>query len=135
MTQEVGKLKSEGEGEVELCAAICEYCADNAEDILEDEHKEFDEGEAIISYRPLGAVFSIQPWNFPLYQVLRNSIHNIMDGNVSLTKHAKNTWGTAKMIEEIFKDSGLPENVYCNLYINHEVADKVCGVSFTGSMK
>lgn len=140
MSTEMGKLKAEGEQEVELCAAICEYCADNAKEMLADEQKNFKDGDAFITYQPLGVVLSIQPWNFPLYQVLRNSIPNIMGGNVSLTKHAQSTWGTARAIEEIFKSAGLPENVFTHLYVEDDIIesvienDKVQAVSFTGSM-
>ncbi|WP_227370657.1 aldehyde dehydrogenase family protein, partial [Halomonas sp. M20] len=46
MTREMGKPISQGGDEIELCAAICEYSADNAGKMLADEERELDGGRA-----------------------------------------------------------------------------------------
>lgn len=139
MTQEMGKLISAGKDEVELCAAICEYTADNAETMLADEERELEGGKAIISHQPIGVILGIQPWNFPLYQVVRYSIANIMAGNTVLLKHAPNVWGSALALDKIYRDAGLPDNVFTVLLIEAEqtsalIENKlVRGVTLTGS--
>ena len=72
MVKEMGKVVEQGKQEVELCAAICRYTAENGASVLEDENRVFEGGTAIITYQPLGVILGIQPWNFPLYQVMAN---------------------------------------------------------------
>lgn len=139
MTEEMGKPISAGGDEVELCAAICEYTADNAETFLADEERQMAGGKAIVSYQPIGVILGIQPWNFPLYQVVRYSIANLMAGNTVLLKHAANVWGSALALEKIYRDAGLPENVFNVLLIRGSQTPAliehphVRGVTVTGS--
>ncbi|MAS09208.1 NAD-dependent succinate-semialdehyde dehydrogenase [Endozoicomonas sp. G2_2] len=141
MTREMGKPISQGGDEIELCAAICEYTADTAADELGDEERALDGGRALISYQPQGVILGIQPWNFPFYQVIRYSIANIMAGNTVLLKHAPNVWGAALEIEKVFREAGLPENVFRTLLIDAEQTGQliaheyVRGVTLTGSPK
>ncbi|MCM2129459.1 NAD-dependent succinate-semialdehyde dehydrogenase [Larsenimonas rhizosphaerae] len=139
MTEEMGKPISQGPGEIDLCKAICDYSADNAEKVLADEERDLDGGRALVSYQPIGIIFGIQPWNFPFYQVVRYAIANLMAGNAVLLKHAPNVWGCAEALEEIFKEAGMPENIFSVLYIQDQQASQVTehrlvrGVTFTGS--
>ncbi|GGW76380.1 NAD-dependent succinate-semialdehyde dehydrogenase [Alteromonas halophila] len=139
MIDEMGKIKAQGHQEVELCAAICRYTADNGPEQLEDEKRPYDGGNAIVSYQPIGVILGIQPWNFPLYQVIRYSVPNIMAGNTTVLKHADNVFGMAKLIQELFEQAGFPKNVYQSLMISGKTAssliqhDNVRGVTFTGS--
>ena len=140
MTQEMGKLISQGEQEIELCAAICEYTAENGAENLKDEKRTLPNGgEGLITYSPIGVIYGIQPWNFPAYQVLRYAIANIMAGNGVLLKHAENVTGSALMIEKIMKDAGIPENLFRVILVDHDQSDKIIendlvrGVTFTGS--
>ncbi|MBU2877606.1 MULTISPECIES: NAD-dependent succinate-semialdehyde dehydrogenase [Aliiglaciecola] len=139
MTAEMGKVRAQGEQEIELCAGICEYTATEAIKALEDEEREIEGGKAIISYQPIGVILGIQPWNFPLYQVIRYSISNIMAGNTTVMKHASNVFGMAVEIQKMYKKAGFPKNVYQSLIIKGSMAtqliehSKVRGVTFTGS--
>lgn len=139
MTQEMGKPIKQGGDEVELCAAICEYTADNGAEELADEERPLQGGHALITYQPMGVILGIQPWNFPLYQVIRYSIANIMAGNTVLVKHAPNVWGSALELEKICREAGLPENVFTVLLIDAEQTapliehEYVRGVTLTGS--
>lgn len=140
MTTEMGKLLSQGEQEVDLCAAICEYTAKTGPESLKDEERELPEGgKGYISYSPLGVIYGIQPWNFPAYQVIRYSIANLMAGNGILLKHAESVTGCGLLLEKIYRDAGLPENLFKVLLISHEQSDAVIendlvrGVTLTGS--
>ncbi|WP_137168486.1 NAD-dependent succinate-semialdehyde dehydrogenase [Salinimonas lutimaris] len=139
MIQEMGKVKEQGYQEVALCAGICRYTADNAAEQLKEEQRDYDGGSAIITYQPVGVILGIQPWNFPLYQVIRYSVPNVMAGNTTVLKHADNVFGMAKMIQELYEEAGFPKNVYQSLLISGSTAselikhDKVRGVTFTGS--
>lgn len=139
MTEEMGKPIGQGGDEAELCAAICEYTADNGADEMADEQRPLQGGRALITYQPLGVILGIQPWNFPMYQVIRYSIANIMAGNTVLLKHAPNVWGSALALEKMYRDAGLPENVFRVLLIGADQCSRliedrrVRGVTLTGS--
>jgi succinate-semialdehyde dehydrogenase/glutarate-semialdehyde dehydrogenase len=139
MTDEMGKVKEQGKQEVALCAAICRYVAEIAEKDLADEKRDFEQGYALVSYQPLGVILGIQPWNFPLYQVMRYSITNVVAGNTTVMKHASNVFGMAEKIQEMYEEAGFPKDCYQSLLIDGEAASrlikhpKVAGVTFTGS--
>ncbi|PTX43421.1 succinate-semialdehyde dehydrogenase/glutarate-semialdehyde dehydrogenase [Christiangramia gaetbulicola] len=140
MTQEMGKLLSQGKQELELCSGICDYTAANGPDSLKDEERELPEGgKGFITYSPLGVIYGIQPWNFPSYQVVRYSIANLMAGNGVLLKHAENVTGSALMLEKIYREAGLPEHLFKVLLISHDQSDAIIendlvrGVTLTGS--
>lgn len=139
MTREMGKTLAEGKQECELCAAICEYTAEQGPTELADETRELAGGRAVVSYQPQGVIYGIQPWNFPLYQVIRYSAANLMAGNTVLLKHANNVWGMALEVEKLYRDAGMPEHAFRTLLIDHEVSDAVIehklvrGVTLTGS--
>ena len=139
ITEEMGKPISQAPGELQLCQGICHYSADNAASFLADEERDLPGGRALVSHQPIGVIFGIQPWNFPFYQVIRYSIANLMAGNTVLLKHAPNVWGCAEALEDIFREAGMPENVFNVLYIQEDQASQVTehklvrGVTFTGS--
>ncbi|WP_412051608.1 aldehyde dehydrogenase family protein [Hoeflea sp. Naph1] len=83
MTQETGKLLKDGLTEVEICAAIFEYTANNGPDLLADEERTHGpkQKRGVVSYQPIGVIYSMQPWNFPLYQPVRVLAANLMAGN------------------------------------------------------
>lgn len=139
MTDEMGKVRAQGLQEVQLCAEICRYTAQQASKVLADEERNAEDGRAIISYQPIGVILGIQPWNFPLYQVIRYSIANLVAGNTTVLKHASNVFGMAEKIEAMFIEAGFPKHSYQSLLIDGDTATslishpKVQGVSFTGS--
>ena len=139
MTREMGKRLSESEWEVDLAASILQYYGDNGPRFLQPTPLEVDEGEAQIVNAPLGVLLGVEPWNFPLYQVVRFAAPNLVLGNTILLKHAKNCALTALEIQKIFADAGTPEGVYNNLFLRHSDVERVLahpavqGVSLTGS--
>jgi len=140
MTEEMGKLLSQSHEEVELCAGICEYTAENGPSELADEDRDIDEEtRGIITYSPIGVIYGIQPWNYPTYQVIRYSIANLMAGNGVLLKHASNVTGSGKLLQKIYEDAGLPKHLFRTLVISHDQSDtiisneRVRGVTLTGS--
>ena len=125
MTREMGKTLAEGKQECELCAAVCEYTTEQGPKALANEKRELQGGRAVVSCQPQGVIYGIQPWNFPLYQVIRYSVANLMAGNTVLLKHANNVWGMALEVEKLYRDAGMPEHAFRTLLIDHEVSDAV----------
>ena len=139
ITQEMGKPITESRAEIDKCAWVCEYYAENAAIYLEDEFVQTDAQRSYIRKQPLGLILAIMPWNFPFWQVFRFAAPTLTAGNTALLKHAANVMGCAEMIEEIFMKAGYPAGVFQNLYINHEQVNDllsnpvVKAVSLTGS--
>ena len=139
ITSEMGKVIAEAVGEVEKCAWVCEYYAENAASFLEDEQIEAGYHKSFISYQPIGAVLAIMPWNFPFWQVFRFAAPTLMAGNVGLLKHARNVTGCALAIEKIFTEAGAPLGVFKTLIVDNLpieriiAADIVQAVTLTGS--
>ena len=61
MTDEMGKLLSDGRNEIELCASICDYTAKYGPKILADEDREVAQGRGLVTYAPLAVIYGIQP--------------------------------------------------------------------------
>ena len=137
--QEMGKSTPEGEWEINFSGDILQFYADNAPEHNKDQPVDVPGGKATLRRLPIGTLLGIMPWNYPFYQVARFAGPNLMNGNCILLKHAEITPKSAAAIEEIFREAGLPEGVYINIYADHDqiadvIADpRVQGVSLTGS--
>ena len=74
ITLEMGKPAAQARGEVEKCAQLCEWYAENGPAMLAPEPTQVPDAKAHIEYRPLGPILAVMPWNFPLWQVLRGAV-------------------------------------------------------------
>ncbi len=117
MTAEMGKVFREALGEIEKCALVCSYYAENAEKFLANEPVHTEAPEAYISFQPIGTILAVMPWNFPFWQVFRFLTPALMAGNTGVLKHASNVSGCALAIEQLVKEAGFPENVFRTLLI------------------
>ena len=141
MTEETGKLLRDGKTEVELCAQIFEYTADHGPEILADEDRQHgaDGKQGFVAYCPIGVIYSVQPWNFPVYQPTRVLASSLMAGNGVILKHASICTGSGLMLRDICLEAGLPEGLFDVLIIDHDTSDAVIehqlirGVTMTGS--
>lgn len=139
MAIEMGKVICEGVAEIEKCAWVCEYYAQNAESMLENETIETQYTASYVSYQPLGTVLAVMPWNFPFWQVFRFLAPTLMAGNTAVLKHASNVPGCAMAIEELLREAGISENVFRTLLIGSSQVESVIrhpavkAVSLTGS--
>ena len=139
MSAEMGKLTREGLAEIEKSAAACYYYAENAARYLADQAIATEATKSYVRFEPLGCVFAIMPWNFPIWQVFRFLAPSLMAGNVAVLKHATNVPRCADAIAEVLRAAGAPEGVFSVLHINNTqaarvVADpRVHAVTLTGS--
>lgn len=139
MTQEMGKPIAQAVAEAEKCAWACEYYVENAARFLVDESIPTGAKQSYIMFQPLGTILGVMPWNFPFWQVFRFAVPTLISGNTCVLKHASNVPQCALEIEKLFREAGLPDQVFKTLLIRPDVAsaiiqsDLVEGVSFTGS--
>ncbi len=141
MSQEMGKPIAQSISEIEKCAWVCEYYADNASSFLADKTVETDASNSYVAFKPLGIVLSIMPWNFPLWQLFRFAAPALMAGNGIVLKHSENTSGCALEIEALIHDSGCPSDLFRTILVSNEHMKPViqhpgiAAVTLTGSTK
>jgi succinate-semialdehyde dehydrogenase/glutarate-semialdehyde dehydrogenase len=139
ITVEMGKLIRHSRVEIDLGARILEHYADRGPELIADEPLEVDGGSAVVVNRPIGVLLGIEPWNFPVYQVVRFAGPNLVLGNTILLKHAGSTPQSGIAIEQLFADAGAPRGVYTNLLVTSRDVGRIIddprvrAASLTGS--
>lgn len=139
MAAEMGKLRPESLGEIEKSAATCDYYAEHAAAYLADQPVATEASRSYVRYEPIGVVFAVMPWNFPIWQVFRFLAPALMAGNVAVLKHAVNVPRAADLIADVMRVAGLPVGVFSVLHIDNAQAARVIAdpvvraVSLTGS--
>src|SRR6185437_6945828 len=63
MAREMGKPVRDGVGEVQKCAAACDYFADHAARFLAPERVDTEARSSYVTFNPLGVVLAVMPWN------------------------------------------------------------------------
>jgi len=139
MAREMGKPIREGVAEVQKCALVCEFYADNAARFLAREPIATEARSSFVTFVPLGVVLAIMPWNFPFWQVFRFAAPGLMAGNAAVLKHASNVPGCALAIEDVFRRAGFPTDLFRTLLIGNWQVESVlenplvCAATLTGS--
>ncbi len=140
ITKEMGKPIRQSRDEIEKCAFLCDYYAENAAEFLKDEIVETGTEKSYVTFEPLGVILGIMPWSFPFWHVFRFAVPAMCAGNVCIIKHASNVPESALEIEKVFLEAGFPENVFNILLIDSKTLmeiieeEMIDGVSFTGSV-
>jgi acyl-CoA reductase-like NAD-dependent aldehyde dehydrogenase len=138
-TNEMGKAIKESRSEVEKCAWVMEYYADNGKILSTDEVVNTDARKTVIKFQPIGVIGSIMPWNFPYWQALRFAAPSLMVGNTIVLKPASATMQCGIEIERTFNKVGIPQGVFQTLVGDSSIADSLIdsdinAVTFTGSV-
>jgi succinate-semialdehyde dehydrogenase/glutarate-semialdehyde dehydrogenase len=98
----------------------------------------FPHKRARITWQPRGVVAVIGPSNFPLLNNYGDAIGPLLAGNCVLLKPSPKTPGTARRIEQLWRDAGLPEGAFQVVEGGADVAvalvEACDGVFFTGSV-
>lgn len=139
ITSDMNKPIKQALAEVEKCAYLCDYYIENAAIFLKDQRVTTAWSESRITFRPLGVLLGVMPWNFPFWQVFRFVIPALLVGNTFVIKHASNVPLSARALEDVFNVPTINFPVYKNLPIKSDevaavIADPVIkAVSLTGS--
>lgn len=139
ITREMGKPITQSISEIEKCAWVCEYYAENGEEHLAKETIETDAYKSYVTYEPIGVVLAVMPWNFPFWQVFRFAAPALMAGNIGILKHASNVMESAKNIQNVFERAGFPKACFQNLPVGSDKVEEIIkdkrvkAVTLTGS--
>jgi succinate-semialdehyde dehydrogenase / glutarate-semialdehyde dehydrogenase len=139
ITLEMGKPLTFAMGEVEKCALVCRFYAEQGEAFLQDVSIATEAVNSYVTYQPQGIILAVMPWNFPFWQVFRFAAPALMAGNVGLLKGASNVPQCSLAIEAVIRDAGFPADVFQSLLITPSqieaivADDRIRAATLTGS--
>lgn len=112
MTLEMGKPLAESRGEVVYGAEFLRWFSEEAVRIGGDYRTNPEgTGRGIVLKRPVGPVYAITPWNFPLAMATRKIGPALAAGCTVVIKPADLTPLTTLFLAELFRRAGLPDGV------------------------
>lgn len=143
VTDEMGKPLAEAHGEIEKSAVTAEFYAAQAGRMLADRPVEIDGVDAWVAYEPMGLVYAVMPWNFPVWQAMRFAVPALTAGNGVFLKHSPNVTGSALALQQLCEAAGLPPGVFTTVVVEEErvpevsgrviADDRIAAVTLTGS--
>jgi len=139
ITREMGKPITESRAEIQKCALTARYYAEHGKNMLANLNLEAKNKKAKVLYQPLGVIFGIFPWNYPMWQVFRFAIPTLMAGNTLVFKHAENSGQCAQAIVKVFELAKFPSGTVHNLFAELQDIETIIGhphiqaVTLTGS--
>ena len=93
-----------------------------------------------IEHVPHGVVFVVAPWNYPYMTAINTVVPALIAGNTVVLKHATQTLLVGERMVRAFREAGLPEDVFINLFLDHQGTEKLISagsfnfINFTGSV-
>ena len=141
MTDEMGKPITQSLAEVEKCARLCEWYAEQGPAFLAPEPTLVENDKAYVNYLPLGPILAVMPWNFPVWQVLRGAVPIIMAGNSYLLKPAPSIMGSALLLQAVLTEAGVPQGLFSVVNADNDAVAKIindrriAAVTLTGSVR
>lgn len=140
-TLEMGKPITQARAEVLKCASLCDWYAEHGPAMLADQPTLVENQQAWQSFRPLGVILAVMPWNFPYWQVLRGAVSMLLAGNTYLLKHAPSVMGCALLMQELFAATDLPRGAFNVINVDNDgvsaaIKDpRVAAIAVTGSVR
>ena len=100
-----------------------------------------DEFDNYIYKSPLGVIFVMAPWNYPVITATNTIVPALLAGNTMVLKHSSQTPRCAELIAQALENTGIPEGVFQFVHTNHQACEKIIAdpriahVVFTGSVR
>ena len=116
---------------------MSDIAADTLAPIVIEDSPDF---ERRIVREPHGVVLVIAPWNYPYLTAINTVAPALIAGNAVVLKHASQTLLVGERLARAFHEAGDPEDVFQNLFLDHETTGELIGarsfgfVNFTGSV-
>ncbi|PIT25198.1 succinate-semialdehyde dehydrogenase [Snodgrassella alvi] len=139
ITLDMGKRLAESRGEIACCIEIVQYYAQQGAELLKPVAYPSKLGKGWVEHHPIGIILAVEPWNFPIYQLIRVIAPAMAVGNPVVAKHASNVPQCAQLVEDLLREANAPAGAYTNLFVSPDqianiISDqRVQGVALTGS--
>ncbi|MCA9184545.1 MAG: aldehyde dehydrogenase family protein [Pirellulaceae bacterium] len=139
---QMGKPIAQSQREVDTFVSRAQRAILDAETALAGDEIVLNDGiTRRIEHAPLGIVFNIGAWNYPLLIPVNVIVPALLAGNTVLLKHSAKTPWTGSAIASAFGQ--LPElpNLVCDCILDHDAAcalvtdARIAHVAFTGSVR
>lgn len=141
ITRMMGKPLAQAKGELRGMAERARAMADIAEDALADIALAPKEGfERRIVKEPLGVVFDLPAWNYPLLTAVNVVFPAVLAGNAVIVKHSPRTPLCGEHFARAFREAGAPLGLVQALDCDHPTSERIVGdprvdhAVFTGSV-
>ena len=141
ITRQMGRPIAYTPGEIRGLAERARHMAAIAEGALADLPADPKPGfTRFIRREPVGLVYAIAPWNYPLLTAVNVVVPAVLAGNAVILKHSPLTPLCAERFGAAFAAAGLPEGVFQYLHLSDASAEKLVAapevdyVAFTGSV-
>lgn len=134
----ISQCGNELRGFEERSRHMVEIAKESLRDIPATKNDEFDN---YIYKSPLGVIFVMAPWNYPIITATNTIVPALLAGNTIVIKHSSQTPRCAELISQAFENTGLPEGVFQFVHTDHQACEKIIAdpriahVVFTGSVK
>ena len=142
ISQQMGKPLHHAHGEIGGTIQRARHMASIAEQALEEEVLQGLDGfYRSISREPVGVVFDIAAWNYPLLVAVNAVVPAVLAGNAVLIKHSPRTPLCGIHFEQAFREAGFPDGLVQSTLVTHDTAAEVINdqrigaVSFVGSTR
>ena len=141
IAEDMGKPITQAKIEPGKAAFHCKYFADNLEKLLTNTPLFVPPARAYIIYEPIGPLYLIMPWNFPVWLPLKAAIPSLALGNTIILKPAPNVARSTLKLLELIIEAGFKNGEFQVLFANEESTEeilkdsRIAGVSLTGSVK
>ena len=142
MSREMGKPLKEARGEVAYAAGFVRWYAEEAKRVYGETFPSHAPNKRLMAIRqPVGPVFGVTPWNFPLAMVTRKAAPALAAGCTFVLKPAEQTPLSALLLGELWERAGGPAGTLQVLPANDPVPvsdalmqdPRIRKVTFTGS--
>ncbi len=139
ITRMMGKPRRQAKNELAGMAGRARHMIAIAAASLADTVLEGKEGfERRIERVPLGVVFNMPAWNYPLLTCVNALVPAVLAGNAVVLKHSTRTALCGEHFADAFAAAGAPEGLVTAIHCDHDAAADLARqadyVAFTGSV-
>ncbi|HFC6394047.1 aldehyde dehydrogenase family protein [Neisseria bacilliformis] len=131
--EEVGRCLRECQAELAKSVELVRHCAQTAPALLAPRRVSTPAARSEIRFEPLGVVFAVMPWNYPVWQILRFAVPALALGNACAVKPAPSVPRiTAALFDTIGDALPLIPAWLAHQHVEHAIAE-ADAFAFTGS--
>jgi acyl-CoA reductase-like NAD-dependent aldehyde dehydrogenase len=141
MGKPVRQAKNEMAGMAKRARHMCAIAPSSLADVViaptnPDEHAL----ERRIQRSPLGVIFALPAWNYPLLTAINVLVPAVLAGNAVVLKHSPRSPLVGDRFAGAFEAAGAPKGVVQSLHCDHPTSESIAGdarvdhVAFTGSV-